>query len=64
MNFHGDFSSGELIIGYYLDGRVSAVVGDHWHIPTADAEVLPKGTAHVTDVEYVRLAGLVLGRNL
>lgn len=50
VNFHGDFSSEKLIIGYYLDGRVSAVIGDHWHIATADAEVLPKGTAHITDV--------------
>jgi 2',3'-cyclic-nucleotide 2'-phosphodiesterase len=50
VNFHGDYSSEKFIIGYYLDGRVSAVVGDHWHVPTADAEVLPKGTAHVTDV--------------
>jgi calcineurin-like phosphoesterase len=39
-----------MIIGYYLDGRVSMVVGDHWHIPTADTDVLPKGTAHITDV--------------
>lgn len=50
VNLHGDYSSEKFIIGYYLDGRVSAVVGDHWHVPTADAEVLPKGTAHVTDV--------------
>lgn len=50
VNLHGDFSSEKRIIGYYLDGRVSLVVGDHWHVPTADAMVLPKGTAHVTDV--------------
>lgn len=50
VNFHGDYSSEKRIIGYYLDGRVSAVIGDHWHVPTADAMVLPKGTAHVTDV--------------
>ncbi len=50
VNFHGDFSSEKRIIGYYLDGRVTAVVGDHWHVPTADADVLPKGTAHQTDV--------------
>jgi metallophosphoesterase (TIGR00282 family) len=50
VNFHGDFSSEKRIIGYYLDGRVTAVVGDHWHVPTADAGVLPKGTAHQTDV--------------
>jgi metallophosphoesterase (TIGR00282 family) len=50
VNFHGDYSSEKLVIGLYLDGRVSAVIGDHWHIPTADAMVLPKGTAHVSDV--------------
>lgn len=50
VNFHGDLSSEKRVIGYYLDGRVSAVIGDHWHVPTADAMVLPKGTAHITDV--------------
>lgn len=50
VNFHGDYSSEKVIAGYYLDGRVSAVLGDHWHVPTADAYVLPKGTAHITDV--------------
>lgn len=50
VNFHGDYSSEKRIIGYYLDGRVTAVVGDHWHVPTADAGVLPAGTAHITDV--------------
>lgn len=50
VNFHGDFSSEKRIIGYYLDGRVSAVIGDHWHVPTNDAMVLPAGTAHITDV--------------
>ena len=50
VNFHGDFSSEKRVVGYYLDGRVTAVVGDHWHVPTADAMVLPKGTAHITDV--------------
>lgn len=50
VNFHGDYSSEKVIIGHYLDGKVSAVVGDHWHVPTADARVLPGGTAHITDV--------------
>ncbi|MDB5186510.1 MAG: metallophosphoesterase family [Candidatus Saccharibacteria bacterium] len=50
LNFHGDYSSEKVIIGYYLDGKVTAVIGDHWHTPTADAMVLPKGTAHITDV--------------
>lgn len=50
VNFHGDFSSEKVVIGHYLDGRVSIVVGDHWHVPTADARVLSGGTAHMTDV--------------
>ncbi len=50
VNFHGDFSSEKIVIGQYLDGKVSAVIGDHWHVPTADAGVQPKGTAHITDV--------------
>ena len=50
INFHGDFSSEKVIIGHYLDGRATLVVGDHWHVPTADARVLPGGTAHQTDV--------------
>lgn len=50
VNFHGDYSSEKRMIGYYLDGRVTAVIGDHWHVPTADAMILPKGTAHITDV--------------
>lgn len=50
VNFHGDYSSEKVIIGHYLDGRVTAVVGDHWHVPTADARILPGGTAHMTDV--------------
>lgn len=50
VNFHGDYSSEKVVIGHYLDGRVSAVIGDHWHVPTSDARVLPNGTAHITDV--------------
>jgi metallophosphoesterase (TIGR00282 family) len=50
VNFHGDFSSEKVVIGHYLDGRVTAVIGDHWHVPTADARILPAGTAHITDV--------------
>ncbi|MCE7936210.1 YmdB family metallophosphoesterase [Candidatus Saccharibacteria bacterium CPR2] len=50
VNFHGDYSSEKRMIGYYLDGRVTAVIGDHWHVPTADEMILPKRTAHITDV--------------
>ena len=50
VNLHGDFSSEKVVIGHYLDGIATLVVGDHWHVPTADARVLPGGTAHITDV--------------
>lgn len=53
VNFHGDYSSQKVIIGHYLDGHASLVVGDHWHVPTADARVLPGGTAHISDVGMV-----------
>jgi len=61
VNFHGDFSSEKVVIGHYLDGRVTAVVGDHWHVPTADARVLPAGTAHITDVGMCGVLNSSLG---
>lgn len=64
VNMHGDFSSEKVIIGHYLDGRVSVVVGDHWHVPTADARVLPGGTAHQTDVGMCGALNASLGITL
>ena len=61
VNFHGDFSSEKLVIGQYLDGRVTAVIGYHWHIPTGDAKILPKKTAHITDVGMVGSLDSCLG---
>ena len=61
VDFHGDYSSEKLVIGQYLDGQATLVVGDHWHIPTADAMVLPGGTAHVTDVGMVGSLDSCLG---
>jgi metallophosphoesterase (TIGR00282 family) len=61
VNFHGDYSSEKVVIGHYLDGRVTAVVGDHWHVPTADARVLPGGTAHITDVGMCGVLNASLG---
>lgn len=61
VNFHGDYSSEKVVIGQYLDGRAAAVIGDHWHVPTADARVLPGGTAHITDVGMVGTRNSSLG---
>ncbi|MEJ0063411.1 MAG: TIGR00282 family metallophosphoesterase [Alphaproteobacteria bacterium] len=49
IDFHAEASSEKMAFGHYLDGRVSAVVGTHTHIPTADAFILPGGTAYQTD---------------
>lgn len=64
VNFHGDFSSEKIVIGHYLDGRATAVIGDHWHVPTADARILPHGTAHITDVGMVGALDSSLGVKL
>jgi hypothetical protein len=50
VDFHAEATSEKNAFGWYLDGRVTAVVGTHTHIPTADEIVLPKGTAYITDV--------------
>lgn len=50
VDFHGEATSEKKAMGWFLDGRVGAVVGTHTHVPTADATVLPKGTAYVTDL--------------
>ncbi|OLC26707.1 MAG: metallophosphoesterase [Chloroflexi bacterium 13_1_40CM_3_65_12] len=52
-DMHAEATSEKTAIGWYLDGRASAVVGTHTHIPTADGRVLPGGTAYVTDVGMV-----------
>jgi len=50
VDFHAEATSEKVAMGWYLDGRVTALVGTHTHIPTADNRVLPKGTAYQTDV--------------
>jgi metallophosphoesterase (TIGR00282 family) len=49
VDFHAEVTSEKVAMGWYLDGRVSAVIGTHTHIPTADTRILPKGTAYQTD---------------
>lgn len=49
VDFHGEASSEKMAFGHVFDGRISGMVGTHTHIPTADAQVLPKGTAYMTD---------------
>ena len=61
VDMHAEATSEKVGMGWYLDGRVTAVVGTHTHVPTADARVLPGGTAYITDVGMTGPRGGVLG---
>ena len=61
VEIHAEATSEKLAMGYMLDGRVSAVWGTHTHVPTADAQVLPKGTGYVTDLGMTGPQHSVLG---
>jgi metallophosphoesterase (TIGR00282 family) len=61
VDMHAEATSEKVAMGWHLDGRVTAVLGTHTHVPTADARVLPGGTAYVTDVGMTGARGGVLG---
>lgn len=61
---HMEATSEKIALGWYLDGRALAVVGTHTHVPTADATVLPKGTAYLTDAGMTGPYESVLGRDI
>src|SRR5215212_4308761 len=61
VDMHAEATSEKVGMGWHLDGRVTAVVGTHTHVPTADARVLPGGTAYITDVGMTGPRGGVIG---
>lgn len=61
VDIHAEATSEKVAMARYLDGRVSAVVGTHTHVPTADAQVLPKGTAFVSDAGMVGTKESIIG---
>jgi 2',3'-cyclic-nucleotide 2'-phosphodiesterase len=61
VDMHAEATSEKVAMGWLLDGRVTAVVGTHTHVPTADARVLPKGTAYISDVGMTGARGGVIG---
>ena len=61
VDVHAEATSEKIGMGWYLDGRVTAVVGTHTHVPTADARVLPGGAAYITDVGMTGPRGGVIG---
>ncbi len=63
VDFHAEATSEKIGMAYYLDGKVTGVIGTHTHVQTADAKVLPNGTAFMCDVGMVGAEHSVLGRN-
>lgn len=63
VDFHGEATSEKQAMGFYLDGRITAVLGTHTHVPTADSRILPGGTAFQCDVGMVGSQESVLGRD-
>jgi hypothetical protein len=61
VDFHAEVTSEKVAMGWYLDGRVSAVIGTHTHVPTADTRVLPGGTAYQSDCGMTGPYGSVIG---
>mgnify|MGYP000518930144 CR=1 FL=1 len=64
VDLHAEATSEKIVMGRYLDGRVSAVVGTHTHVQTSDETVLPGGTAYITDLGMTGPQGTAIGRDL
>ena len=64
VDMHAEAASEKMALGWYLDGRVSAVVGTHTHVPTADERILPRGTAYITDVGMTGCYDSVIGLDI
>jgi hypothetical protein len=62
VDFHAEATSEKIALGWFLDGLVSAVVGTHTHVPTADEKILPQGTAYITDIGMTGPQDSVIGR--
>ena len=64
VDIHAEATSEKVALGWYLDGKVSAIFGTHTHIQTADEKILPKGTAYITDVGMTGPYDSVIGRRV
>ena len=63
VDFHAETTSEKIAMGHFIDGEVTTVFGTHTHIQTADAKILPKGTAHITDLGMTGPYDSVIGQN-
>ncbi|MBQ7703910.1 MAG: TIGR00282 family metallophosphoesterase [Selenomonadaceae bacterium] len=64
VDFHAEATSEKISMGYFLDGKVTAVVGTHTHVQTADERILPNGTAYITDLGMVGILNSVIGLDI
>ena len=64
VDFHAEATAEKQAMGYYLDGRVSAIIGSHTHVPTADEKVLEKGTAYQTDTGMCGNYNSIIGNDI
>ena len=63
-DFHAEATAEKIALGWYLDGRVSAVLGTHTHVQTADERILPKGTGYITDLGMTGPHDSVIGMDI
>ena len=64
VDIHAEATAEKVVLGRYLDGRVTAIVGTHTHVQTSDEEILPKGTAYITDLGMTGPKDSAIGRDL
>ncbi len=64
VDFHAEATAEKIALGWYLDGRVSAIIGTHTHVQTADERILPKGTAYITDAGMTGAHDSVIGMKI
>ncbi len=64
VDFHAEATSEKMAMGWYLDGRVSAVLGTHTHVGTIDAQIMPQGTAYVTDIGMTGPTDSIIGNDV
>lgn len=64
VDFHAEATSEKVALGFYADGKVTAVLGTHTHVPTADLRILPQGTAHISDVGMCGPVHSVIGTKI
>ena len=64
IDFHAEATAEKIALGYYLDGKVTAIFGTHTHVQTADEKILPNGTAYITDIGMTGPEHSVIGMDV